>query len=177
MPSRLELTIARRLSFSKEQRAFTRGVSIFAALGMALGVASLIVVLSVMNGLAGELTGRLLKAVPHLEVHEVSSAVDVIETLEVDGLSISHTPYIRRQLMLRGDFSSSGAELTGVGASAPNVFSMSVVEGDLNIVLTQRFHVALGEVLARNLGVGVGDTIYGRSAPDRDNAFRSIASV
>jgi lipoprotein-releasing system permease protein len=38
---------------------------------------------------------------------------------------------------------------------------MSVVEGDLNIVLTQRFHVALGEVLARNLGVGVGDTIYG----------------
>ena len=159
MPSRLELTIARRLSFSKEQRAFTRGVSIFAALGMALGVASLIVVLSVMNGLAGELTGRLLKAVPHLEVHEVSSAVGVIETLEVDGLSISHTPYIRRQLMLRGDFSSSGAELTGVGASAPNVFSMSVVEGDLNIVLTQRFHVALGEVLARNLGVGVGDTI------------------
>ena len=159
MPSRLELTIARRLSFSKEQRAFTRGVSIFAALGMALGVASLIVVLSVMNGLAGELTGRLLKAVPHLEVHDVSSAVGVIETLEVDGLSISHTPYIRRQLMLRGDFSSSGAELTGVGASAPNVFSMSVVEGDLNIVLTQRFHVALGEVLARNLGVGVGDTI------------------
>ena len=159
MPSRLELTIARRLSFSKEQRAFTRGVSIFAALGMALGVASLIVVLSVMNGLAGELTGRLLKAVPHLEVHDVSSAVGVIETLEVDGLSISHTPYVRRQLMLRGDFSSSGAELTGVGASAPNVFSMSVVEGDLNIVLTQRFHVALGEVLARNLGVGVGDTI------------------
>ncbi|MCH1603117.1 MAG: ABC transporter permease [Luminiphilus sp.] len=159
MPSRLELTIARRLSFSKEQRAFTRGVSIFAALGMALGVASLIVVLSVMNGLAGELTGRLLKAVPHLEVHEVSSALGVIETLEVDGLSISHTPYIRRQLMLRGDFSSSGAELTGVGVSAPDVLSMSVVEGDLNIVLTQRFHVALGEVLARNLGVGVGDTV------------------
>jgi lipoprotein-releasing system permease protein len=159
MPSRLELTIARRLSFSKEQRAFTRGVSIFAALGMALGVASLIVVLSIMNGLAGELTGRLLKAVPHLEVHEVSSALGVIETLEVDGLSISHTPYVRRQLMLRGDFSSSGAELTGVGVSAPDVLSMSVVEGDLNIVLTQRFHVALGEVLARNLGVGVGDTI------------------
>ena len=35
MSSRLELTIARRLSFSREQRAFTRGVSIFAALGMA----------------------------------------------------------------------------------------------------------------------------------------------
>ena len=45
----IELDIARRLSFSNQQRAFTRWVAGFAALGMALGVASLIVVLSVMN--------------------------------------------------------------------------------------------------------------------------------
>ena len=159
MSSRLELTIARRLSFSREQRAFTRGVSIFAALGMALGVSSLIVVLSVMNGLAGELTGRLLKAVPHLEVSSVSVASSVLETTELDGLTFTYTPYIRRQLMLRGDFSSSGAELTGVGAMNPEFFSMTVLEGDLGNVTSERFHVALGEVLARNLGVGVGDTI------------------
>ena len=159
MFSRLELTIARRLSFSKEQRAFTRGVSIFAALGMTLGVTSLIVVLSVMNGLAGELTGRLLKAVPHLEVSDVSTASTVVETIELDELILSQTPYIRRQLMLRGDFSSSGAELTGVGAMTPDAFSMRVLEGDLRNVMSQRFHVALGEMLARNLGVGVGDTI------------------
>ena len=159
MTSRLELTIARRLSFSREQRAFTRGVSIFAALGMALGVSSLIVVLSVMNGLAGELTGRLLKAVPHLEVRSVAAASNVIETTELNGLTFSHTPYIRRQLMLRGDFSSSGAELTGVGAMNPELFSMTVLEGDLGNVASERFHVALGEVLARNLGVGLGDTI------------------
>ena len=159
MSSRLELTIARRLSFSREQRAFTRGVSIFAALGMALGVSSLIVVLSVMNGLAGELTGRLLKAVPHLEVSNVAAASNVIETTELNGLTFNHTPYIRRQLMLRGDFSSSGAELTGVGAMNPELFSMTVLEGDLGDVASERFHVALGEILARNLGVGVGDTI------------------
>lgn len=159
MSSRLELTIARRLSFSREQRAFTRGVSIFAALGMALGVSSLIVVLSVMNGLAGELTGRLLKAIPHLEVSSVSVASSVLATTELDGLTFSYTPYIRRQLMLRGDFSSSGAELTGVGAMNPEFFSMTVLEGDLGNVTSERFHVALGEVLARNLGVGVGDTI------------------
>ena len=61
--------------------------------------------------------------------------------------------------MLRGDFSSSGAELTGVGAMNPEFFSMTVLEGDLGNVTSERFHVALGEVLARNLGVGVGDTI------------------
>ena len=159
MSSRLELTIARRLSFGKEQRAFTRGVSIFAALGMALGVSSLIVVLSVMNGLAGELTGRLLKAVPHIEVSSVSAASSLLQATELDGLTFGHTPYIRRQLMLRGDFSSSGAELTGVGEMNPELFSMTVLEGDLGNVTSERFYVALGEVLARNLGVGVGDTI------------------
>jgi len=126
---------------------------------MALGVSSLIVVLSVMNGLAGELTGRLLKAVPHLELSNVSAASSVLETTEVVGLTLSHTPYIRRQLMLRGDFSSSGAELTGVGEMDPEVFSMTVLEGDFSNVMSERFHVALGEVLARNLGVGVGDTV------------------
>ena len=66
---------------------------------MALGVSSLIVVLSVMNGLAGELTGRLLKAVPHLEVRSVAAASNVIETTELNGLTFN--PYIRRQLMPR----------------------------------------------------------------------------
>jgi len=159
MSFRLNLIIARRLSFSKEQRAFTRGVTIFAALGMALGVSSLIVVLSVMNGLAGELTGRLLKAVPHLEVNDVSTASGVIELTELEGLTFSHTPFIRRQLMLRGEFSSAGAQLTGVGSVNPEVLSMTVIEGDLSRITSESFQVALGEVLARNLGVGVGDSI------------------
>ena len=81
---------------------------------MALGVSSLIV-LSVMNDHQVNLS-RLLKAVPHLEVRSVAAASNVIETTELNGLTFDHTPYIRRQLMLRGDFSSSGAELTGVGA-------------------------------------------------------------
>ena len=159
MSSRLELTIARRLSFSKEQRAFTRGVSIFAALGMALGVSSLIVVLSVMNGLAGELTGRLLNAVAHLEVSFTPTASESLENLALDKLTISHTPYVRRQIMLRGRFSSAGAELTGAGILDTEAMSLNVIEGDIGAVATQPFHLALGEVLARNLGTQVGDTI------------------
>lgn len=160
MPAHLELTIARRLSFSKDQRAFTRGVSIFAAFGMALGVSSLIVVLSVMNGLAGELTGRLLRAVAHVEVDDAPRASAVIEQLEIDRITLTQTAYLRRQLMLRGDFSTVGAELTGLEALYDtDAVSLRIVDGDLSTIATQRFHVALGEVVARNLGVGVGDTI------------------
>ena len=86
----------------------------------------------------------------------------------------TNTPYIRRQLMLRGDFSSSGAELTGVGAMTPDAFSMRVLEGDLRSVMSQRFHVALGEMLARNLGVGVGDTIDASSDLSRRMMLSSL---
>ena len=159
MSTRLELIIARRLSFSREQRAFTRGVSVFAALGMTLGVSSLIVVLSVMNGLAGELTGRLLNAVAHIEVDFMPTASASLDNLQVDDLKISHSHYIRRQIMLRGSFSTSGAELTGLEKLDIGTASVNVIQGDVNAITSQPFYIALGEVLARNLGVQVGDTV------------------
>jgi lipoprotein-releasing system permease protein len=159
MSTRLELIIARRLSFSREQRAFTRGVSLFAALGMTLGVSSLIVVLSVMNGLAGELTGRLLKAVAHIEVDFTPTASALLDDLKVGDLEITHSHYIRRQIMLRGSFSTSGAELTGLEKLGTGAVSVNVIQGDLSAITSQPFYIALGEVLARNLGAQVGDAV------------------
>ena len=71
-----ELDMAQRLTFGVGQRSFTRWVAILSATGMAIGVASLIVVLSVMNGLAGELTGRLLNATPHISVIPAGTLLD-----------------------------------------------------------------------------------------------------
>ena len=161
MSTLLEVELATRLSFSREQRAFTRGVSIFAALGMALGVASLIVVLSVMNGLAGELTGRLLNSIPHVEIKsdDPLRVQAVVSQLAPEGLSVTTMPYIRRQLMLRGEFTTAGAELTGLGGRPQEALGLTVIDGDLGQVMTTRYQAALGEALARNLGVGIGDRI------------------
>ena len=104
----IELDIARRLSFSSEQRAFTRWVAILSATGMAVGVASLIVVLSVMNGLAGELTGRLLNAVPHVSISSTGPLDEsraLSQTLEDDWSGAQASPFIKRQVMLRSLFS------------------------------------------------------------------------
>lgn len=158
----IELDIARRLSFSSEQRAFTRWVAILSATGMAVGVASLIVVLSVMNGLAGELTGRLLNAVPHVSIASTGPLAEsraLSKTLEDKWSGARATPFIKRQVMLRSLFVSTGAELTGYAADHSYSANVTLIDGDLAVLSTERYSVALGDSLAQQLGVGVGDQV------------------
>ena len=158
----IELDIARRLSFSNQQRAFTRWVAGFAALGMALGVASLIVVLSVMNGLAGELTGRLLNAIPHVELRFQDydgDAQALAARVESSQPGIIAAPYVKRQVMTRSDFGTSGAELMGLETGSIQLLNVRVVDGSLQGVMTQPYQIALGAVLANSLGVGIGDSV------------------
>ena len=61
----LPLFIGLRYSFSRKRNRFTAVIAMVSMLGMVVGVASLITVLSIMNGFAGELRGRILSLVPH----------------------------------------------------------------------------------------------------------------
>ena len=158
----IELDIARRLSFSSEQRAFTRWVAILSATGMAVGVASLIVVLSVMNGLAGELTGRLLNAVPHVSISSTGPLDEsraFSQTLEDDWSGAQASPFIKRQVMLRSLFFSTGAELTGYAEDRSYSADVTLIDGNLAALSKERYSVALGDSLAQQLGVGVGDQV------------------
>lgn len=158
----IELDIARRLSFSSEQRAFTRWVAILSATGMAVGVASLIVVLSVMNGLAGELTGRLLNAVPHVSISSTGPLDEsraLSQTLEDDWSGAQASPFIKRQVMLRSLFFSTGAELTGYAEDRSYSADVTLIDGNLAALSEERYSVALGDSLAQQLGVGVGDQV------------------
>ena len=83
MQTKLAIEVALRLTFSRHQQRFTRWVAIFATVGLALGVASLITVMSVMNGLASELRGRLLSVIPHAEI----TAVDESQTPDLLNLT------------------------------------------------------------------------------------------
>ena len=71
----LPLFIGLRYSFSRQRNRFIGVVSMVSLLGMALGVASLITVLSVMNGFAGELRNRILHLVPHISVEAAGGPV------------------------------------------------------------------------------------------------------
>lgn len=158
----IELDIARRLSFSAEQRSFTRWVAILSSTGMAIGVASLIVVLSVMNGLAGELTGRLLNAVPHVTIAPAGLLPEskaLSERLEERWEGAVSSPFLSRQVMLRSLFSSAGAELTGYVVNLSDSANLTLIDGDLASLSQARYNIVLGQSLSQQLGVGIADQV------------------
>ena len=132
-------------------------------LGMALGVASLITVLSVMNGFGAELRGRILALVPHgfVTVESMDLVPDVSERVAgVDGVE-AVAPYLRETLLLSGPYRQQGAAIFAIDPveqSAVSSLERFMVSGELQS-LDEPFTVVLGTALARSLGVFPGDEI------------------
>jgi lipoprotein-releasing system permease protein len=169
-----------RYVFSRQRSRFTVLVSFASMLGMTLGVASLITVLSVMNGFAAELQGRILALVPHayveLQSAEQSGSAQT-ELLGVDeaaangrGLSarlLAHpavsatAPFVRETVLLSGPYRQQGAILTGLDVAAQRAVTQLdayLIAGNLE-ALQKPFSVILGSALARTLGVVPGDRL------------------
>lgn len=135
-------------------------------LGMMLGVASLIVVLSVMNGFGAELRGRILALVPHAYVEllpgePLSERLVLAEQLETLPEVVAATPFQRETVLLSGSFRQQGAVMFGLDPAVQSRVTdldRYMLQGDL-AALEEGFSVVLGVTLARNLGVIPGDTV------------------
>ncbi|CAM5389924.1 lipoprotein-releasing ABC transporter permease subunit [Eoetvoesiella caeni] len=138
--------------------------------GIALGVAALIVVLSVMNGFQTQVRDRMLSVLPHIELyvpraapeqvlqHWQQLAQDAEKNPQVKGAA----PFVAAQAMLaRGD-ALSGAQIRGIDAKLEHAVSdinQQMTEGRLDALTAGGFGIVLGNQLAGTLGVGVGDTL------------------
>ena len=144
--------------------SFISGVSM---LGIALGVAALIIVLSVMNGFQKEVRDRMLSVVSHIEILAPGGAAlpDLQRTLKevmtnpnVRGAA----PFIAAQaLVARGD-DMKGVMVRGIDpAREPEVTDLAADMGNsvLSRLVPGGFGVVLGADLARNLGVSEGDVV------------------
>ncbi|WP_439101672.1 lipoprotein-releasing ABC transporter permease subunit [Congregibacter sp.] len=162
-----------RYGFSRQRSRFTTLVSMASMLGMMLGVASLITVLSVMNGFAGELRGRILALVPHAYVEQTpgtgpqktAEATAETESLSSDLLAhpeiLAVAPFVRETVLFSGPYRQQGASLTGIDIakqSALTELDQFLPVGGLDD-LAADFTVILGSTLARMLGVVPGDEI------------------
>lgn len=161
------LYIGYRYSFSRKRNRFTAIVSVISMLGMALGVASLIVVLSVMNGFAAELRGRILSLVPHGYVNfpDADTGTRWPELMEKTAGTpgvVAAAPFLREQVLLGSGSALQGARLFGVSPADEARVSRvanTLVAGRLSSIEEQPFAVVLGTTLARMVGVGVGDEV------------------
>ena len=144
--------------------SFISGVSM---LGIALGVAALIIVLSVMNGFQKEVRDRMLGVVSHIEVYAADGQAlpNVATTLaqaKENPQVIGAAPFIAAQALIARGEDMKGAIVRGIDpALEPEVsdFAAGAQLQALNQLVPGEFGVVLGGELARSLGVRVGDKV------------------
>lgn len=161
----LPLWIGLRYLAAKRRNHFISFISASSMVGMTLGVAVLILVLSVMNGFDRELRERILGMVPHAVLYE-RGGVDDWQSLakEVEAMPgvAGVAPLTRLQGMLGYGGQVHGAMVTGIEPKAESRVSIlpeHIKEGQLSDLQAGSYNVFLGELLARNLRVSVGDKV------------------
>ena len=158
--------IGARYSFSRQRNRFTSVIATVSMLGMVLGVASLIVVLSIMNGFSGELRARILSLVPHGYVESRDNTIGDWQALssriESQPGILAVAPYITEKVILVSGGQLRGAVLTGIDPVLQGAVSRladSIVAGSLDSLKEDNFDVVLGVSLANLLGVSPGDHV------------------
>jgi lipoprotein-releasing system permease protein len=155
-----------RYSLAREHSFFVSFITWVSLSGVALGVAILIVVLSVMNGLGSELRDRLLSVSAHASLNAGGEAIPDWR-LRIQQLSgapelTGAAPYLDTDAMLTRQPAMSGAIVRGIDPDLETQVSTiadSMREGKLSDLAAGRNRIILGRMLAYQLEVGVGDTI------------------
>jgi len=165
MFSAFERLVAMRYLRARRREGFINVIAGFSLLGIALGVATLIIVMSVMNGFRAELLGRILGLNGHISVTSIEGPLakfdDVAMALRGLPEIRSVTPLIEGQVMVTSGGQAAGAVVRGMRAEdlrAHKVIADHIVEGSLD-GFAGIDTIALGVRLARHLGVGVGDRV------------------
>ncbi|MEZ0123755.1 MAG: lipoprotein-releasing ABC transporter permease subunit [Candidatus Reddybacter sp.] len=164
MISRLPVFIGLRYITSGRADGFGSFVSLFSFLAMSLGVMVLILVLSVMNGFDREIKTRLLEVIPHATINVPEGLEDwqaLASSLDQPGLAAS-IPYIEGQAMLTSASHFQGVSVQGVlprASDPPAVSGPNALTSQVEKLQAGGYGVVLGSLLARSLGVRVGDRL------------------
>ncbi|MBA4252637.1 MAG: lipoprotein-releasing system transmembrane subunit LolC [Comamonadaceae bacterium] len=154
-----------RAGRSSRRNGFISFISGVSMLGIALGVAALIIVLSVMNGFQTEVRDRMLGVLAHVEVfapgEQAIPHLDLtLSEVRAHPEVIGAAPFIAAQGLLAWGDTMRGAQIRGIDpVLEPEVTELAAEQQALAQLQPGAFGVVLGAALARNLGVGLGDAV------------------
>ena len=180
MFSPFEWMVAMRYLRARRQEGFISVIAWFSLLGIALGVATLIIVMSVMNGFRQELLSRILGVNGHLSVYGVERSLANYDRLsgqvaEVEGI-VRVTPIIEGQVMASANDQATGALVRGLKPEdlrARAILADNIQFGDLDDFMGLD-SVLIGTRLAQKLRLNVGDKITLISPEGNITAFGTV---
>ena len=162
----MRFLIANRFLRSKYNTSFINMISKISVIGIILGVAILITVLSVMNGFEKELRTKILGFTSHVTIYPKNNSQfdheklysKLVENKDVAG----HSPYIQREVMIT---SSTGTVNAYFRAVMPNsekdvsIVDNNIILGNFNDLSIAESNIIIGQGIAANLSVGIYDNI------------------
>lgn len=161
-----EMWVGGRYVRSRSSNSFVSMISAISMLGIAIAVAVLIIVMSVVNGFERELKDRLLAMTAHASIEDVdgrlTDSIALIETAKRNPRVRAAAPYVDGQALLVFESELSGAELRGVDPELEGAVSgvSGVMQaGRLADLEPGTFNIVLGVELADALKVAVGDKV------------------
>lgn len=161
-----ELLIGRRYLRASRGNRFVSFISTISMAGVAIGVAVLIVVLSVMNGFEREVRERILSLTSHASISALNLRLgdwqDAATRVRGNPAVLAAAPFIEDQALLIAGGKSSGAVVTGVLPQAERqvtVIADKVVQGSFAALKPGEYGIVLGTELAKALGIKVGDRV------------------
>lgn len=166
MKGPLELAIGLRYLRARRRTRFVSFITLASSIGIAVGVAALIVILSVMNGFENELRGRLLSMTAHASVTGADGTLErwpqVLDRVRTQPGVMAAAPYVEFEAMARSRAGLQPLFVTGIDPALETEVSAaasSMVSGRLGRLEAGTFNIVLGRLLAINLGVRVGDEV------------------
>ncbi len=183
MFNKLEFLIAYRYLRSKRKEGFISVTAVFSFVGIMIGVATLIIVMSVMNGFRYELVNRILGINAHLTVYSRAQNIEnydevVAKIRGIEGVKYVN-PIVEAQAMLSSPSKAAGGLIKGLRLEDlrnKKLISDNILAGEI-AKLQERNNVIIGSTVAQNMHLRIGDTIKIISAQTNDSLLGAIPRV
>lgn len=149
------------LRYQRKRRGFVSVVSLFSVIGITLGVAALIIVMSVMSGFRQELLNTVLGTTGHATIQQYGYTAEKAETvkdelLKIDGVTKANA-FVQGQAMLTSRRNASGVMVTGADLEKQNEIISQLQDGVKQQLANNE--VFIGNELATKLRLNVGDAV------------------
>ena len=165
--------------FRSRDTGYLSFYALISIIGLSLGVATLVIVLSVMNGFERELQNRILGVVPQLIIKKdapFSANQDWIEKLDTKQSVIAHSPYTQSEILIQTENGTKPMLLAGIYPELEKNISILpefVVSGSIYDMLPQD-GIVIGSSLSQFLNIELGDSLRIFTGELRNTLFGSV---